>query len=138
MLTNNDQMKDHSFRKQILAQFFVVFQFLIGQSGKEQEKIRALFDKSGISMSRHVNYPFNLSEEQETWVLDARSRCTKTLEKQFPDGRNFLKTFQHVATHERRWTRWKLESCPNAEKSGIDMTDGVPKKKLEVRPSKGS
>jgi THO complex subunit 1 len=83
-------------------------------------------------MSRHVNYQFNLSEEQENWVLDARSRCTKILEKQFPDGRHFLKTFQHVAAHERKWIRWKLESCPNVEKSAIDVSEGVVKKKLEV------
>jgi hypothetical protein len=94
--------------------------------------MRALFVKSGVPMSRHVNYQFNLSEEQETWVLDMRSRCTKALEKQSLDARNFLKTFQHVAAHERKWTKWKLESCPNVEKSSIDIAEGVVKKKLEV------
>ena len=96
--------------------------------------MRALFEKTpGVSMSRHVNYQFTLSEDQETWILDARSRCTKILDKQSPDGRIFLKTFQHVAAHERSWLRWKLESCPNVEKASIDISQGVAKKKLEVK-----
>ena len=83
-------------------------------------------------MSRHVNFQFNLLEDQESWILDARSRCSKILEKQTPEGRNFLKTIQHVASHERSWIRWKLESCLNLEKPFFDISSGVTKKKLEV------
>ncbi|KAJ3246019.1 hypothetical protein HDU78_008025 [Chytriomyces hyalinus] len=119
------QLKDISFRRQIMVQMLIIFQFYIGLTKQALESTGA----AGVKKSLHFldSVKSGLSEENEAWVNQTRSRVVKILEQTSPHGRRFLTTLTTVITHEANWIKWKAESCPNFEKSLSDT------EKLEVR-----
>ncbi|KAI9333687.1 THO complex, subunit THOC1 [Obelidium mucronatum] len=119
------QIKDISFRRQIMVQMLIIFQFFMGLTKHAAEAALATTTNKSMPF-----LSFSLTDAQETWVNQIRARVVRIVEQTTPNGRRFLTTLTTVITHEANWIKWKAESCPNFEKRLQEKLD-VKKKFLE-------
>ncbi|KAJ3084861.1 hypothetical protein HK100_009243 [Physocladia obscura] len=120
------QIKDVSFRRQIMVQMLIIFQFFMGLVNKQQLGVSdGSIPNSAAPPPAATAGPANkalsflayvLSEAQESWVNQIRTRVVRALEQTGPNGRRFLTTLTTVITHEANWIKWKADSCPGFEK----------------------
>nr|CAG4648545.1 EOG090X0324 [Polyphemus pediculus] len=87
------QLSDSNFRRYILLQFLIMFQYLDTPVKFKQDTQK-------------------LSEEQTSWVAEAIERVYKLLEDTPPDGAAFAKAIRHILKREELWSNWKNEGCP--------------------------
>ncbi|KAI8926817.1 THO complex subunit 1 transcription elongation factor-domain-containing protein [Entophlyctis helioformis] len=118
------------FRRQILVQIMIVFQFLGGLTAPEKERVARMFadDSKRAQPNKALMYAYTLDKDQEAWLADCRGRAMYVLERISPNGKQFTKTLITVITHERNWLKWKLESCQTYE------LPPVPLKHVKLRP----
>jgi len=88
------QLKDSNFRRQILIQFLVLFQYT----------------------SADVRFKTNtqvLNDEQTTWIKNSVSKVYQLLKETPPDGELFASSVKHILEREEIWNKWKNEGCPD-------------------------
>lgn len=91
------QLSDSHFRRHILIQLLILFQYLTGD-----------VKFKGSSQA--------LSETQSVWVSDTSGRVYQLLEETPPDGKSFAMYVKTVIQREETWIAWKNEGCPSFEK----------------------
>nr|CAG4638322.1 EOG090X0324 [Cyclestheria hislopi] len=87
------QLGDSNFRRYVLLQFLIMFQYLDAPVKFKQETQK-------------------LAEEQALWVSEATDRVYRLLEDTPPDGVAFAKAVHHILKREELWSNWKNEGCP--------------------------
>ncbi|XP_009877494.1 PREDICTED: THO complex subunit 1, partial [Apaloderma vittatum] len=110
------QLSDSNFRRHILLQYLILFQYLKGQ---------VKFKSS--------NYV--LTDEQSLWIEDTTKAVYQLLSENPPDGERFSKMVEHILNTEENWNSWKNEGCPSfvKERSQPDFHLGPPDSK-PMRP----
>ncbi|XP_015278786.1 PREDICTED: THO complex subunit 1 isoform X1 [Gekko japonicus] len=88
------QLSDSNFRRHILLQYLILFQYLKGQ---------VKFKSS--------NYV--LTDEQSLWIEDTTKLVYQLLSENPPDGERFSKMVEHILNTEENWNSWKNEGCPS-------------------------
>nr|XP_003219703.1 PREDICTED: THO complex subunit 1 [Anolis carolinensis] len=88
------QLSDSNFRRHILLQYLILFQYLKGQ---------VKFKSS--------NYV--LTDEQSLWIEDTTKLVYQLLSENPPDGERFAKMVEHILNTEENWNSWKNEGCPS-------------------------
>ncbi|CAI9589834.1 unnamed protein product [Staurois parvus] len=88
------QLSDSNFRRHILVQYLILFQYLKGQ---------VKFKSS--------NYV--LLDEQSLWIEDTTKLVHQLLCEIPPDGEKFSKMVEHILNTEENWNSWKNEGCPS-------------------------
>ncbi|THU43801.1 hypothetical protein C4D60_Mb02t00620 [Musa balbisiana] len=94
----NLMLKDPSFRRHILLQCLILFDFL---------KTPGKNDKDGPSES--------MKEE----IKSCEERVKKLLEVIPPKGKEFLQSIEHILEREKNWVWWKRDGCPAFEKQPL-------------------
>eukprot|EP00794_Sanderia_malayensis_P005238 gene5238-5899_t len=112
-LTNENlmdlQLNDSNFRRHILVQCLILFQFLNANTKPNQ----------------------TLSDLQQQWLSDTRTKVVNLLTETPPDGDAFVKTVLHILNREENWMNWKNEGCPSfarvssSSSSSSSVTDDV-------------
>ncbi|KAK3917778.1 THO complex subunit 1 [Frankliniella fusca] len=109
------QLSDSNFRRYVLLQFLILFQYL-----DSQVKFKA------------ENY--ELKPEQIEWVKDTTELICRLIRETPPDGPSFLQA------REEQWSNWKNEGCkefqtPGGVSKGLIDSDesGGDRKKLKPR-----
>ncbi|XP_045742916.1 THO complex subunit 1 isoform X3 [Mirounga angustirostris] len=97
------QLSDSNFRRHILLQYLILFQYLKGQ---------VKFKSS--------NYV--LTDEQSLWIEDTTKSVYQLLSENPPDGERFSKMVEHILNTEENWNSWKNEGCPSFVKERISDT----------------
>ncbi|XP_035207983.1 THO complex subunit 1-like isoform X2 [Stegodyphus dumicola] len=99
------ELSDSHFRRYVLVQFLILFQYLTSPVKFKQES-------------------FVLSDEQQTWVKDTTKKVYKLLEETPPDGLAFAEHIEKILQREEYWNAWKNEGCPDfkqvSEKIDLD------------------
>ncbi|KAM4793878.1 THO complex subunit 1 isoform X1 [Corvus cornix cornix] len=110
------QLSDSNFRRHILLQYLILFQYLKGQ---------VKFKSS--------NYV--LTDEQSLWIEDTTKAVYQLLSENPPDGERFSKMVEHILNTEENWNSWKNEGCPSfvKERSHPEFQLGPPDSK-PMRP----
>eukprot|EP00076_Gallus_gallus_P037531 XP_025003069.1 THO complex subunit 1 isoform X1 [Gallus gallus] len=110
------QLSDSNFRRHILLQYLILFQYLKGQ---------VKFKSS--------NYV--LTDEQSLWIEDTTKAVYQLLSENPPDGERFSK--MHILNTEENWNSWKNEGCPSfvKERSQPEFQLGPPDSK-PMRPAR--
>ena len=103
-----------------MIQSLIILYFLNTQTEKEREKISALAEGT---VNKSVVFSWNMTPDQEAWILEARLKCISILEKTIPNGRSVTKTLLSILSHEKNWHLWKLTSCQSYEKSPAMMSE---------------
>ena len=101
------QLADSNFRRYVLIQFLILFQYLIGVRFKTETQV--------------------LLEEQLGWVNETSNRILTLIEETPPNGRQMRQCITQLLTREQFWSNWKNVGCaelkqcnkPNTSKFGL-------------------
>lgn len=103
------EIRNTSFRKHILVQYFVLFQYLLSYTPAAKESWKDWKNKTLQAL-------FTLEEADERWIRSTWREIQALMRDIQPDGRLFLDSVLEVLRREANWIRWKTESCPSIEK----------------------
>ncbi|XP_043120235.1 THO complex subunit 1 [Puntigrus tetrazona] len=104
------QLSDSNFRRHILLQYLILFQYLKGQ---------VKFKSSGCV----------LNDDQSLWIEDTTKLVYQLLRETPPDGEKFASMVEHILNTEENWNSWKNEGCPSFVKER-------PAETKPIRPSR--
>ncbi|ESO02904.1 hypothetical protein HELRODRAFT_81226, partial [Helobdella robusta] len=102
----NLQLSDSNFRRNVLVQFLILFQYLTSHVK--------------FKLSGHV-----LSEDQISWIADATKTVYELLEETPTDGELFAKTVKHTLDREENWIAWKNDGCASFIKKKNAPTQNI-------------
>lgn len=105
------QLSDSNFRRTILVQYLILFQYLVAT-------VKFKGDKE------------QLSSAQQEWLQETEATVYKLLKETPPNGKEFVETVKHVLKREEMWNNWKNDSCKE-----IQRPDGNQQKPVEEKPS---
>lgn len=103
------EIRDTSFRKHVLIQYLVLFQYLLSFTPTAKESWKDWRNKTLQAL-------FTLEEADERWIRSTWREIQGLIREIQPDGRLFLESVLEVLKREANWIRWKTESCPSIEK----------------------
>lgn len=106
------QLCDSNFKRNVLIQFAILFQYLIG-------KVKFKTDQQV------------LNEDQLKWVKDTTDRVLELIAKTSPNGEDVREALQNILAREEFWSNWKNEACTELKKCNEQ-----PKKKLKTSSTK--
>ncbi|AWP03916.1 putative THO complex subunit 1 [Scophthalmus maximus] len=106
------QLSDSNFRRHILLQYLILFQYLKGQ---------VKFKSSSCL----------LNDDQTTWIEETTKLVYQLLKEIPPDGDKFATMLEHILNTEENWNTWKNEGCPSFVKER--MVDDKPKRPTRKR-----
>uniref|UniRef100_A0A6Q2XCH8 Death domain-containing protein n=1 Tax=Esox lucius TaxID=8010 RepID=A0A6Q2XCH8_ESOLU len=97
------QLSDSNFRRHILLQYLILFQYLKGQ---------VKFKSSSCV----------LNDDQCSWMEETTKLVYQLLREIPPDGDKFATMVEHVLNTEENWNSWKNEGCPSFVKDRDELT----------------
>ncbi|XP_047445215.1 THO complex subunit 1 [Mugil cephalus] len=106
------QLSDSNFRRHILLQYLILFQYLKGQ---------VKFKSSSCI----------LNDDQTTWIEETTKLVYQLLREIPPDGDKFATMVEHILNTEENWNGWKNEGCPSFVKERT--VDDKPKRPTRKR-----
>nr|XP_020447258.1 THO complex subunit 1 isoform X1 [Monopterus albus] len=106
------QLSDSNFRRHILLQYLILFQYLKGQ----------VKFKSSTCV---------LNDDQTTWIEETTKLVYQLLRETPPDGDKFATMVEHILNTEENWNSWKNEGCPSFVKERT--VDDKPKRPTRKR-----
>ncbi|KAI4332946.1 hypothetical protein L6164_017812 [Bauhinia variegata] len=109
------ELKDPSFRRHILVQCLILFDYLKGP-GKTEKDLP--------------------SESMKEEIKSCEERVKKLLELTPPRGVQFLNKIEHVLEREQNWVWWKRDGCPPFEKQPTEkkaVQEGAKKRRPRWR-----
>eukprot|EP00066_Takifugu_rubripes_P008884 XP_003975419.1 PREDICTED: THO complex subunit 1 [Takifugu rubripes] len=106
------QLSDSNFRRHILLQYLILFQYLKGQ---------VKFKSSGSV----------LNDDQAAWIEETSKLAYQLLREIPPDGDKFATMVEHILGTEENWNSWKNEGCPSFVKERT--VDDKPKRPARKR-----
>ncbi|XP_041805375.1 THO complex subunit 1 [Chelmon rostratus] len=106
------QLSDSNFRRHILLQYLILFQYLKGQ---------VKFKSSNCV----------LNDDQTTWIEETTKLVYQLLREIPPDGDKFASMVEHILNTEENWNGWKNEGCPSFVKERT--VDDKPKRPTRKR-----
>uniref|UniRef100_A0AAQ6IFR6 Death domain-containing protein n=1 Tax=Anabas testudineus TaxID=64144 RepID=A0AAQ6IFR6_ANATE len=106
------QLSDSNFRRHILLQYLILFQYLKGQ---------VKFKSSSCV----------LNDDQTTWIEETTKLVYQLLKEIPPDGDKFGTMLEHILNTEENWNAWKNEGCPSFVKERY--IDDKPKRPTRKR-----
>ncbi|KAI9638858.1 THO complex subunit 1 transcription elongation factor-domain-containing protein [Dioszegia hungarica] len=99
------ELADPSFRRQILVQYTILFQFLLNLTP-------SLVSKQAYTGG--ISKTFVLGPEDQEWVRKKAMGIREELRKMGRDGKTFESTLMSVIHRERHYAQWKNEACPES------------------------
>lgn len=109
-------MADSKFRKHILIQFLIIFDYLLTLKDSEKSK------QERITTNRLLQTAYLLPQEDEIWITETLSKVYSILELTFPDGQRFSQNIRSILLFEKNWVNWKLQGCNAFEELPIPET----------------
>ncbi|KAL1498429.1 hypothetical protein ABEB36_009234 [Hypothenemus hampei] len=91
------QLNDVSFRRSVLLQFLIVFQYL-------------------TSSVKFKSDSFELKTDQKEWIQNSTEKVYNLLKETPPDGENFAQIIKCILKREELWNSWKNDGCPEIKK----------------------
>nr|CAG4649179.1 EOG090X0324 [Scapholeberis mucronata] len=117
------QLGDSNFRRYILLQFLIMFQYL----------------DSPVKF-KHESH--KLSDEQLNWVTEVTEKVYQLLSDTPPNGTSFAESIRNILKREELWNNWKNDGCPefkpsiqlNSTEVSKDAGNGEKKAPVVARP----
>lgn len=104
------QLSDSNFRRTVLVQYLILFQYLVATVKFKSEKDV-------------------LNSAQQEWLQETEATVYKLLKETPPNGKEFVETIKHILKREEMWNSWKNDSCKE-----IQRPDGNQAKSADVAP----
>lgn len=118
----NLQFHDSHFRRHILIQCLILFQYLTSE---------VKFKTTSLV----------LTETQAQWIRDSTERVYTLIKETPPNGEEFAIYIRQVLLREKSWIAWKNDGCPSYEKEPYDqdtypakrhLGDGLDSRKIDI------
>lgn len=109
------QLSDSNFRRSVLVQFLILFQYLTSQVKFKSESLA-------------------LTPAQSDWIKETEATVFQLLEETPPQGKKFCASVRHILQREELWNNWKNDGCKEFKKP--DLVDVVSPRKLPNRRPK--
>ncbi|XP_015588644.1 THO complex subunit 1 [Cephus cinctus] len=109
------QLSDSNFRRYVLLQFLILFQYL----------------NSTVKFKSETH---ELKPDQVDWVKATTDQVYSLLSETPPDGPTFAETVKNILKREEHWNAWKNEGCPPFKKPAPDSTNDGDEPKKPKRP----
>ncbi|EMR11306.1 hypothetical protein PNEG_00335 [Pneumocystis murina B123] len=110
------QLTDSKFRKHILIQFLIIFDYLLTLKDSEKSK------QEKITTNRLLQTTYLLSQEDEIWITETLSKVYTILDSTIPDGQRFSQNIRSILFFEKNWVNWKLQGCNAFEEFPVSET----------------
>jgi len=91
------QLSDSNFRRYILLQFLILFQYL----------------KSNVKFKKDSE---TLDSAQTKWLEETQTKVYKLLGETPPNGLDFARSVKKILQREETWNKWKNDGCPSLAK----------------------
>ncbi|OAD04874.1 hypothetical protein MUCCIDRAFT_79967 [Mucor lusitanicus CBS 277.49] len=135
------EMEDARFRRNVIVQYLILFQYLSGFSAEEKEKTKEALAARGATKQSLIQPSYTLSEDQVKWIEDTKQVLLKLLRAIKPHGKLYTDIILTILEHERHWIIWKASGCPAFEKQPrdnklLEQSRLVKKPRLEAPPRK--
>merc|ERR1712226_1546602 len=91
------QLSDSNFRRYILVQFLILFQYL----------------QSTVKFKNETQI---LTDDQAKWVTEFTEQAYSLINETPPNGQEFSKAVKHILKREEQWNAWKNDGCPALNK----------------------
>ncbi|XP_037068295.1 THO complex subunit 1-like [Pollicipes pollicipes] len=101
------QLSDAMFRRYVLVQFLILFQYLTSQVKFKSETQ-------------------SLSEAQQAWVRDTQQAVYRLMAETPPQGQLFADTIRSILKREENWNAWKNDGCPAFKPPAAEETPPEP------------
>ncbi|XP_063981121.1 THO complex subunit 1 [Diachasmimorpha longicaudata] len=109
------QLSDSNFRRYVLLQFLILFQYL----------------NSTVKFKSETH---ELKPDQVDWVKSTTDQVYGLLVETPPDGPAFADVVKNILKREEHWNSWKNEGCPEFKRPVPDSVDGdEPRKAKRLR-----
>ncbi|PKI83790.1 hypothetical protein MVES1_002348 [Malassezia vespertilionis] len=108
------ELNDGTFRRHILVQFMILFQFLLGFTEACRERNEEFTNKL-------FKFPFVLRGDDEHWVRTVWRQVQTQLRDSGRDGKRFLETILGMLRREGAWIQWKGAGAPPLEKEPFSV-----------------
>ncbi|KAI8991913.1 THO complex subunit 1 transcription elongation factor-domain-containing protein [Mycotypha africana] len=119
------ELEDVKFRRNVIVQYLILFQYLSGFSEKEKEKTKeALAEiqaRGGTTKQSLIQPVYNLKDEQIKWIRETRESFLTLLRATKPHGNLYTDIILTILKNETHWIIWKAAGCPPFEKKPTDM-----------------
>ncbi|XP_073947578.1 THO complex 1-like protein Hpr1 [Choristoneura fumiferana] len=113
------QLSDSNFRRCVLIQFLILFQYL----------------SSTVKFKMETQ---ELKSDQTEWVKETTSLIYRLLGETPPSGKQFAECVKHILKREEHWNTWKNDGCPEFQKPKppvqTESSDDLRKLKVRRRP----
>ncbi|XP_043521441.1 THO complex subunit 1-like isoform X2 [Frieseomelitta varia] len=118
------QLSDSNFRKYVLLQFLILFQYL-----NSTVKFKA-FLASGYETSE----TYELKPDQVDWVKATMEQVYALLTETPPNGSIFTETVRNILKREEHWNAWKNEGCPPFKRPTPDSSVDIEELRKPKKP----
>ncbi|XP_011315035.1 THO complex subunit 1 [Fopius arisanus] len=109
------QLSDSNFRRYVLLQFLILFQYL----------------NSTVKFKAETH---ELKPDQVEWVKSTTDQVYALLVETPPDGSAFAEVVKNILKREEHWNSWKNEGCPEFKRPAPETADGdEPKRPKRLR-----
>ncbi|KAF5299421.1 hypothetical protein FQA39_LY11567 [Lamprigera yunnana] len=114
------QIYDVNFRRSVLLQFLILFQYLTSNVKFKSEN-------------------YELKSDQKEWVQNVTEKVYALLRETPPDGDKFAIIIKNILQREENWNVWKNDGCPEFKTSisHVDETSDKCRKTISERPLVG-
>ncbi|XP_017881073.1 THO complex subunit 1 isoform X2 [Ceratina calcarata] len=109
------QLSDSNFRRYVLLQFLILFQYL----------------NSTVKFKAETH---ELKPDQVDWVKATTDQVYALLTETPPDGPAFAETVKNILKREEHWNAWKNEGCPPFKKPAPDSIADIDELRKPKRP----
>ena len=113
------ELRDATFRRHVLAQYLVLFQYLRSFTQSQKDKRAEWKNKAMINSQPISAQAFVLDEADERWIRDAWRMVMGLLNLITPQGRVFADSIMQVLRREARWINWKTDNCPPIDRAPL-------------------
>ena len=114
------EMEDARFRRNLIVQYLILFQYLSGFSTEEKEKTKEALAARGATKQSLIQPSYTLSDDQIKWIDETKQVLLKLLRAIKPHGKLYTDIILTILEHERHWIIWKASGCPAFEKQPRD------------------
>ncbi|UZJ54610.1 hypothetical protein CBS101457_003930 [Exobasidium rhododendri] len=106
------ELRDATFRKHVLAQYLILFQYLLSFSQSQKEKAKGWRNQ----LLANASSKYTLEESDIGWIRDTWKEIIYLLREIPPEGKIFSDSITQILKREARWTNWKADSCPTIDR----------------------
>ncbi|WFD43440.1 hypothetical protein MPSI1_002102 [Malassezia psittaci] len=110
------ELGDPLFRRHILTQFLILFQYLLGCSPSSHDRYATWTNKALVPGAE-------LNESDEKWTRRAWRHVQTQLRDTGTDGREYLAMVLQILRKESCWLNWKAIGAPALEKAPSEPLD---------------